>query len=137
MKKSTFHNKLIYILPIVYILAVSIYMLWHRAWFSPDQFFAFAILATLFIGRTKQFLRDWVPVLLLAFFTFIIFPAMPPWMASNQGYIPPLKKSWIRLWCHLRIPPTYHPSIAFLGQISLQPFLRFMPHIRGSYSYTS
>jgi hypothetical protein len=162
-------------------------MLWHRAWLSPDQFFAFAILATLFIGRTKQFLQDWIPVLLLlfgyeylrgivpyltkyvniwpmiradmllfgylptiklqavlfdgvtlhwydyvavtlyishfvipwviafifwlydrkifkeytaaflvlsylGFFTFIIFPAMPPWMASNQGYIPPLKK---------------------------------------------
>jgi hypothetical protein len=171
----------------MYILAVSVYMIWHRAWFSPDQFFAFAILGTLFIGRTKQFLQDWIPVLLLlfgyeylrgivpyltkyvniwpmirgdellfgclptiklqavlfdgitlhwydyvavtlyishfvipwviafifwmydrkifkeytaaflvlsylAFFTFIIFPAMPPWMASNQGYIPPLKK---------------------------------------------
>lgn len=179
--------KLVYLLPIIYILVVSIYMLWHRAWFSPDQFFAFAIVATLFIGRTKQFLRDWIPILLLlfgyeylrgivpyltkyvniwpmiradellfgylptiklqavlfdgitihwydyvavtlyishfvipmviafvfwihdrkifkeytaaflvlsylAFFTFIIFPAMPPWMASNQGYIPPLKK---------------------------------------------
>ena len=180
-------KKLVYLLPIIYILTVSIYMLWHRAWFSPDQFFAFAILGTLFIGRTKQFLRDWIPVLLLlfgyeclrgivpfltknvyiwpmiradvllfgylptiklqavlfdgitlhwydyvavtlyishfvipwviafvfwmydrkifkeytaaflvvsylAFFTFIIFPAMPPWMASNEGYIPPLKK---------------------------------------------
>jgi PAP2 superfamily len=187
MKKSLSYNKLIYIIPIVYILAVSAYMIWHRAWLSPDQFFAFAILATIFIGRTKQFLRDWIPVLLLlfgyeylrgivpyltkyvniwpmiradellfgflptiklqeilfngvtihwydyvavtlyishfiipmviafvfwmydrkifkeftaaflvlsymAFFTFIIFPAMPPWMASNQGYIPPLKK---------------------------------------------
>lgn len=187
MKKLLSYNKLIYIIPIVYILAVSAYMLWHRAWLSPDQFFAFAILATIFIGRTKQFLRDWIPVLLLlfgyeylrgivpfliknvniwpmirwdellfgylptiklqtalfngvtlhwydyiavtlyishfiipmviafifwmydrkifkeftaaflvlsylAFFTFIIFPAMPPWMASNNGYIPPLKK---------------------------------------------
>lgn len=180
-------KKLLYLLPIIYILVVSVYMLWHRAWLSPDQFFAFAILATLFIGRTKQFLQDWIPVLLLlfgyeylrgivpyltkyvniwpmiradmllfgylptiklqavlfdgvtlhwydyvavtlyishfvipwviafifwlydrkifkeytaaflvlsylGFFTFIIFPAMPPWMASNQGYIPPLKK---------------------------------------------
>ncbi len=180
-------KKLVYLLPLMYILAVSVYMIWHRAWFSPDQFFAFAILGTLFIGRTKQFLQDWIPVLLLlfgyeylrgivpyltkyvniwpmirgdellfgclptiklqavlfdgitlhwydyvavtlyishfvipwviafifwmydrkifkeytaaflvlsylAFFTFIIFPAMPPWMASNQGYIPPLKK---------------------------------------------
>lgn len=187
MKKPQPYNKLIYIIPIIYILAVSVYMIWHRAWLSPDQFFAFAILATIFIGRTKQFLQDWIPVLLLlfgyeylrgivpfltknvniwpmirgdellfgylptiklqatlfdgitlhwydyvavtlyishfvipmviafifwmydrkifkdftaaflvlsylAFFTFIIFPAMPPWMASNQGYIPPLKK---------------------------------------------
>jgi len=180
-------KKIIYLLPIIYIVTISAYMIWHRAWLSPDQFFAFAILATIFIGRTKQFLRDWIPVLLLlfgyeylrgivpyltkyvniwpmiradellfgflptiklqstlfngitlhwydymavtlyishfiipmviafvfwmydrkifkqfttaflilsymAFFTFIIFPAMPPWMASNDGYIPPLKK---------------------------------------------
>jgi hypothetical protein len=184
---KTLSTKLIYILPVIYILAISVYMIWHRAWFSPDQFFAFAIIGTLFIGRIKQFLQDWIPVLLLlfgyeylrgvvpfltkyvniwpmiradellfgylptiklqaslfdgvtlhwydymavtlyishfvipmvvafifwiydrkifksftmtflllsylAFFTFILFPAMPPWMASNQGYIPPLKK---------------------------------------------
>lgn len=182
-----FHLKYIYILPIIYILAVSGYMIWHRAWFAPDQFFAFAIIGTLFIGRIKQFLSDWIPVLLflfgyeylrgivpfltknvhifpmiqadkflfgslptielqsrlftiqsirwydymavtlyishfvipmviafafwlydrklfrdyttgflilsyMAFFTYIIYPAMPPWMASNQGYIPPLAK---------------------------------------------
>lgn len=181
------NHKLFYALPVLYILIVSAYMLWHRAWFSPDQFFAFAIIGTLLIGRVKQFLQDWIPVLLmlfgyeylrgivphltqaahifpmidadkfvfgylptiklqavlfngvtlhwydyiavvlyishfiipmvvmfvfwiydrkmfkqftsaflvlsyLAFFTYIVFPAMPPWMASNLGYIPPLKK---------------------------------------------
>lgn len=180
-------NRLIYIVPIIYIITVSFYMLWHRAWFSPDQFFAFAILITLFLGRTKQFIADWLPVLLLilgyeylrglipflslrphifplinadqlifgsiptirlqaalftagvtrwydylavllyishfivpmfvafvfwlydrksfkkytvallllfysSFLTFVLFPAMPPWMASNQGYLPPLEK---------------------------------------------
>ncbi len=187
ISKTLSQNRILYILPIIYILVISIYMIWHRAWFSPDQFFAFAIIGTLFIGRIKQFLSDWTPVLLLlfgyeylrgvvpfltkhvniwpmiradellfgylptiklqavlfdgitlhwydyvsvilyishfvipmviafvfwiydrkifkaytsaflllsylAFFTFIIFPAMPPWMASNQGFIPPLKK---------------------------------------------
>ena len=181
------YQKYMYAIPILYIVGVSIYMLWHRAWFAPDQFFAFAIIGTLLIGRTKQFLQDWMPVLLLlfgyeylrglvphltksvnifqmiqadqlmfgflptitlqqslfdgitlhwydyvsvvlyishfiipmvfaftfwiydrklfkdyttgflilsymAFVTYIIFPAMPPWMASNQGYIPPLAK---------------------------------------------
>ena len=181
------YQKYMYAIPIVYIVGVSIYMLWHRAWFAPDQFFAFAIIGTLLLGRTKQFIRDWMPVLLLLFgyeylrglvphltksvnifqmiqadqlmfgflptitlqqslfdgitlhwydyvsvvlyishfiipmvfaftfwiydrklfkdyttgflilsymasVTYIIFPAMPPWMASNQGYIPPLAK---------------------------------------------
>lgn len=185
MKITT--NRLIYIIPILYILVVSVYMIWHRAWFAPDQFFAFAIIGTILIGRTKQFLRDWIPVLLflfgyeylrgivpaltksahifpmihadqflfgflptiklqtilfnsarlhwydyvavvlyishfiipmlvayifwtydrkifkqfttgflvlsyLAFFTYIVYPAMPPWMASNNGFIPPLAK---------------------------------------------
>ena len=187
MKPVNFTIKLIYIVPIIYILAVSAYMIWHRAWFAPDQFFAFAIIGTLFIGRIKQFLADWIPVLLflfgyeylrgivpyltknvhifpminadkfifgslptielqsklfnilsirwydymavtlyishfvipmvvafvfwlydrklfrdyttaflilsyMAFFTYIIYPAMPPWMASNLGHIPPLAK---------------------------------------------
>lgn len=185
--RSPLYQKLFYLIPIVYILIVSGYMLWHRAWFSPDQFFAFAIFITLFLGKIKEFLKDWIPALLilfgyeylrgvipilslkpniypmiyadkylfgslptldlqsalfhpnanhwydymavvlyishfvvpmfvafvlwifdkryfkrftasflvlsyLAFFTFLIFPAMPPWMASNLGIIPPLQK---------------------------------------------
>lgn len=185
--RSSLYHKLIYVVPIVYIVLISAYMLWHRAWFSPDQFFAFAIFITMIIGRAKQFLRDWIPILLLlfgyeylrgvipilaikphimpmiyadkylfgslptldlqaalfhpnrshwydyvavllyishfivpmfvafvlwlsdkryfkrftasflvlsylAFITFVIFPAMPPWMASNLGYLPPLQK---------------------------------------------
>ncbi len=184
---KTINGKFLYAIPIIYILGVSIFMLYHRAWLSPDQFFAFAILATLILGRVKQFIHDWVPVLLLlfgyeylrgvipflaihphifpmiyadqflfgsiptiklqtilfsqsvnhwydyiavilyishfiipmivaflfwlydrkyfknftsaflllsylAFITFILFPAMPPWMASNLGYLPPMKK---------------------------------------------
>jgi len=185
--EKTLIDNVVVFLPIVYIFSVSCYMLYHRAWFSPDQFFAFAMIAVIFIGRTKQFLKDWIPLLLflfgyeylrgiipnlisrahttpmitadvmifgyiptvkfqeilfnanhlrwydylsvilysshffvpiffafivwlydrkqfrrysaaflilsyLAFFTYIIFPATPPWMASNQGYLPPLNK---------------------------------------------
>jgi len=187
MNKYSLYDHIVLTIPIIYIIAVSTFMLWHRAWLSPDQFFAFAILSVILIGRTKQFLWDWVPVLLLlfgyeylrglapqlsgnphiwpmitvdhllfgyiptvklqtilfdgitlhwydyvavilyishfiipmvvafifwihdrrtfkefstaflvlsylAFVTFVIFPAMPPWMASNLGYLPPLQK---------------------------------------------
>ncbi|OGG11555.1 hypothetical protein A2Z00_04955 [Candidatus Gottesmanbacteria bacterium RBG_13_45_10] len=180
-------NVLLYAIPIVYIIGVSGYMLWHRAWVSPDQFFAFAIFATLLLGRIRQFVLDWIPMLLLlfgyeylrgivpilslrphifpmiyadqflfgsiptiqlqaslftqsvnrwydyvavllyishfvipmivaflfwlfdrkhfkhftaaflvlsylAFATYVVFPAMPPWMASDMGYLPPLSK---------------------------------------------
>lgn len=188
MTHHSLYKKAMLMLPILYIIGVSVYMIWHRAWFSPDQFFSVAVIAVILIGgRTKQFLWDWIPVLLLlfgyeylrgivpilsrnpniwpmikadefmfgflpsiklqsslysasslrwydymavilyishfvipmitafifwifnrrafkhytagflvlsylAFVTYIIFPAMPPWMASNLGYIPPLQK---------------------------------------------
>lgn len=60
-------HRLIYTIALIYITIVSVFMISHRAWLSPDQFFAFAILAVILIGRTKQFLWDWVPVLLLLF----------------------------------------------------------------------
>jgi len=204
------YDKLILFFPIVYIVSVSIYMLWHRAWFSPDQFFALAIIAVILIGRTKQFLWDWIPVLLLlfgyeylrglvpqlsqnphiwpmiigdrllfgflptiklqdmlynansiqwydyvsvvlyishfvipmviafafwlydrkifkefttafivlsylAFFTFIIFPAMPPWMASNMGYIPPLQKIMDQVMASFSHPISVPTIYQFFG----------------------
>jgi hypothetical protein len=214
------------LLPIIYILIISIYMLWHRAWFSPDQFFAFAIIITLIIGRIRQFLQDWIPMLLLlfgyeylrgivplishnvhifpmikadlllfgtlptiklqemlftnqtarwydymavllyishfiipmfiaflfwlvdktyfrkfsqsflllsylAFLTFIIFPAMPPWMASIQGYIPPLQKIMdqvLATFAH----PIYVPSIyQFFGADLVAAF----PSIHAAYPW--
>ncbi|MCL5969939.1 MAG: phosphatase PAP2 family protein [Patescibacteria group bacterium] len=203
-------NKLIYVIPVVYIIAVSVYMLWHRAWVSPDQFFAVAIFATLLLGRMKQFIHDWVPVLLLlfgyeylrgvipilsvnphifpminadqflfgfiptiklqtvlfaenvnhwydylavilyishfiipmvvaflfwlydrktfkkyttafltlsylAFVTYIIFPAMPPWMASNLGYLPPLQKIMDQVFISFSHPISIPSVYRFFG----------------------
>jgi membrane-associated phospholipid phosphatase len=180
-------------------------MVWHQAWFAPDQFFAFAIFATLMLGRFRQFIRDWIPMLLLlfgyeylrgiipllshrvhifpmidadkwlfgfiptiklqstlftsnvtrwydymavllyishfviplvvefvfglcdrrlfkkyttgllvlsylAFFTYMIFPAMPPWMASNQGYLPPLSKIMDQVFASFA-HPIYVPTV--------------------------
>ena len=188
MKQHSLYKKAMLIIPILYVIGVSVYMISHRAWFSPDQFFMVAVVAVILVGgRTKQFLWDWIPVLLLlfgyeylrglapiltknpnvwpmiradqfmfgylpsiklqellytptaprwydyvavilyvshfvipmitafifwmvnrqafkyftagflvlsylAFITYVIFPAMPPWMASTYGYIPPLQK---------------------------------------------
>jgi hypothetical protein len=162
-------------------------MMRHQSWISPDNFILFAFIAAVILGRTKDFIWDWVPMVFLflgyeymrglvpilnknvnifpmididlklfgtlptielqkllspgngvhwydyiavilymshfimpmmigfifwvterqyfkkfmtaliilsykAFLTYLIYPAMPPWMAAERGYIPPIKK---------------------------------------------
>ena len=40
----------------------------------------------------KEYTLGILGVAYAAFITYIIFPAMPPWMASNLGYIPQIKE---------------------------------------------
>ncbi len=203
-------HKLALILSFSYIFLISSFMIYHRIWFSPDQFFIFAILGSLFLGRVRMFLFDWIPFVLLflgyeglrslipyfnlkahvlpmiyadklifgsiptitlqnllynpnnlkwydfltvtlyishfvgfllagylfwildrkvfkqysvaillvsymAFFTFIIFPAMPPWMAASKGYIPKVSEVISIVMSHFS--PTFNiPTVyAILG----------------------
>jgi membrane-associated phospholipid phosphatase len=196
---------------ITYIVGVSIYMIAHRLWFSPDQFFVFAILGATILGRTRLFLLDWIPFLLwyfgyeylhglipsfisrvhilpmiqadkfmfgfvptiklqsllytpahlhwydyvavtlyichfvtpmivgfifwlkdrkyfkdytlgilvlsyAAFVTYMAFPAMPPWMASQKGYLPPVQEVTSVVMSHF-LPTRFSlPTIyAFMG----------------------
>lgn len=207
MSKNT--RNITLIIPIAYIIIVSIFLFWHRVGFSPDQFFAVALLVTLIIGRSKQFVLDWsVPVILFlsydylrgllpklsleahifpminfdkavfgiipanglqgflfdgtirwydylatilymshfvvpmvvafvfwlksreefraysltllilsyaAFLTFIIFPAMPPWMASQQGFIPEITKVMDKVFANLPKPVDLPSVYRYVG----------------------
>lgn len=50
----------------------------------------------LFWIRDRNYFRKYMAGLLflsyITFLTYLIFPAMPPWMAAEQGYLPPIKK---------------------------------------------
>jgi hypothetical protein len=226
IQRSTIVKNFVYILPVLYVIAVSVYMLWHRAWLSPDQFFGFAIIAVIFLGKTKQFLQDWVPVLLLlfgyeylrglvpilsksphifplinadltlfgflptiklqsllftdnvfrwydyiavvlyighfvipmiiafilwlydrkyfkqyttaflvlsymAFFTYIVYPAMPPWMASDLGYIPPLKKIMDQVLASFAHPISVPSVYKFFGA----NLVAAMPSVHAAYPW--
>ncbi len=208
-----FHN-VILLISLFYLAVVSIFLVWHGAWFSPDQFFAAAIFLTLIIGRTKQFIRDWslpvtlflsydylrglVPKLSLdphvrpmvffdqkifgsnltirlqsllfksgfvhwydylavfiymshfivpmivgfifwlkdreyfkqyslallilsyaAFITYIIFPAMPPWMAGQYGYIPQVQKVMDQVFANFAKPIDLPSVYRFIGANSV------------------
>ncbi len=205
-KTRPIYNKTVTILPIVFMAAISFYMISHRIWFSPDQFFIFALVGVMFIGRVKLFILDWGPFMLLylsyeflrglvpfiskhvnifpmvnmdekifgfiptvklqslfynpinlhwydyvavtlyichfvtpmivafifwmkdrqifkrytlallilsyaAFLTYIIYPAMPPWMASSYGYIPPIKEVTGVVMSHFFTTPFHLPSL--------------------------
>ena len=198
------------IITLGYIFVVCVYMISHRIWFSPDQFFIFGLLGTVFIGRAWIFLKDWVPFILFylgyeflrglvpyisthvhifpminidkfifgfvptvklqsllynpnhlmwydyvavilyichfvtpmivgyyfwlkdrkffkkytfgilgvsyaAFITYIIFPAMPPWMASGFGYIPQIKEVTGVVMSHFLQTTITLPSILSLA----------------------
>lgn len=69
MRKS--HTATIF-LPIAYFIVVSAFLIWHGTFFSPDQFFAAAILVVLVLGRSKEFIQDWsVPVILLLSYDYL------------------------------------------------------------------
>lgn len=203
-------HKITFLVSIIYIIIVSIFLFWHRVGFSPDQFFALALIITLLLGRAKQFIRDWsvpvtlflsydylrglVPILSMrahifpminfdkkifgeiptnklqdllftngsihwydylttilymshfviplvvafifwlkkreyfekyslalilvsysAFLTFILFPAVPPWMAAEQGFIPGVYKVMDKVFANLPHPIDLPSVYRFFG----------------------
>ncbi len=104
MKKlSITYPKLMISLSLLYILAICIFMLVHRMWFSPDQFFVFAFFGTFILGRARIFFFDWLPFI-LSYFGYEFMRSIVPFINKNVhifgmikldqfifGYIPPFK----------------------------------------------
>ncbi len=69
----------------------------------------------LWLVNRSRFREFTLSLLLLSYagwITYIIYPAMPPWMASNQGYIPPITKimdqAFMIFPTHFQVPTIYH-----------------------------
>ena len=58
---SSTHHKIMISFSLIYIVTICIYMLVHRVWFSPDQFFVFAFFGSFIFGSARLFLFDWLP----------------------------------------------------------------------------
>lgn len=71
-EQSNTNYTLAYIFSTIFLLIVCITMVEHRAFLTPDQFFAVAVIVTLFLGKFKQFIRDWsLPVVLLLSYEYL------------------------------------------------------------------
>lgn len=65
--KSSPYDRTIFGLVLVYIALTSGYLVCRHNFVSPDQFFILVLLLSVLLGRTKTFLTDWLPLVVLLF----------------------------------------------------------------------
>jgi hypothetical protein len=61
----------------------------------------------LWLPDRKMFEGDAAGILILsymAYLTYLVFPAAPPWLAAQSGLLPPSTASWATLLMHLSDP---------------------------------
>jgi hypothetical protein len=80
-------NKAINIITFGYVFVVCIYMISHRIWFSPDQFFVFALIGATFIGRAGIFLKDWV-LFIFPYLGYEFLRGLIPFVSKNVHIFP-------------------------------------------------
>lgn len=51
--------------------------------------------------KFRRYVFLFVTLTLAAFLTYLLYPAVPPWMASRDGYIPPTSKIIDDMWVHV------------------------------------
>ena len=65
--QSSAYDKTIFSLVLAYVALTAVYLLWHRTFLAPDQFFVLVLVATILLRRAKAFLLDWLPLVVLLF----------------------------------------------------------------------
>lgn len=65
--KLSSSGKMIFAAVAAYVTLTAAYVLWHRTFLSPDQFFILVLLVSVLIGRVRSFLWDWLPLVVLLF----------------------------------------------------------------------
>ncbi len=73
------------------------------------------IVGFIFWIRDRKLFKEYTSAILFLVYsgliTFIIFPAMPPWMASDMGYLPKIKQTLGLIMSHFPVTAINFPSI--------------------------
>lgn len=92
--------------------------LWHggaglRWWdwlslgvYTTHFFFSLTLAAALWIFAHRRFPRYMAKICLLSLIglaTYALFPAVPPWMAADQGHLPPVTRVIGVVWSHVHV----------------------------------
>lgn len=76
-----------------------------------------------------RYITAFLTVSFAGFLTFLAFPAAPPWLASQQGYIPPITRVSSHVWAALGVQD--FPSL--YNKISPNP-VAAMPSLHAAYA---
>lgn len=118
----------------------------HHLWHGHVQWFDFVLYITYMMHFVLPFalaflvweLRDkhywhyvtsYITVSFAGFLTFLAFPAAPPWMASDKGFIEPITRISSSVWAHLGI----HDFPSVYNKISPNP-VAAVPSLHAAYA---
>ena len=107
------------------------YLVW--ACYMSHFFTSFIIAGVLWKTNYPKF-RRFVPLFVgltfIGYITYVLYPAMPPWMASQFGHIPPTTRIIDQVWKHLHIGLG---QALFAGGNKFDNNVAAMPSLHGAY----
>jgi membrane-associated phospholipid phosphatase len=107
------------------------YLVW--ACYMSHFFASFIIAGVLWKTNHARF-RRYVPLFVgltfIGYITYVLYPAMPPWMASQFGHMPPTTRIIDQVWAHLHLGLGVS---LFAGGSKFDNNVAAMPSLHGAY----
>ncbi len=98
------------------------------------HFFASFIIAGVLWKTNHAKFRRYVPMFVgltfIGYVTYVLYPAMPPWMASQFHYLPPTTRIIDQVWAHLH---SHLGQSLFAGGNKFDNNVAAMPSLHGAY----
>jgi hypothetical protein len=81
-------------------------------------------------ARFRRYVPLFVALTFIGYITYVLYPAMPPWMASEFGHLPPTTRIIDQVWKHLHIGLG---QSLFAGGSKFDNNVAAMPSLHGGY----
>jgi hypothetical protein len=107
------------------------YAVW--ATYMTHFFTSFVIAAVLWkvdYPSFRRFVALFVSLTLLGYVTYVLFPAMPPWLASQTGHLPATTRIVPFVWSHLGV---HEAAALFTGGNRFDNNIAAMPSLHAAY----
>jgi hypothetical protein len=107
----------------------------YAAWATyTSHFFASLVIAAVLwkvdYPRFRRFVALFVSLTLLGYVTYVLYPAMPPWLASETGHLPATTRIVPFVWSHLGI---HQAAALFTGGNRFDNNIAAMPSLHAAY----